>query len=100
MPQYLFEDVASGERVRLVYMMADAPSIGTEVTMGTTTYRRLPETDVQVDVGAVRWRYPYVSQSLPRNLKGCKTTRQGKPIITSRAHEANVAAEHGYERDY
>jgi hypothetical protein len=100
MPQYLFEHIESGECIRLAYTMAEAPSIGDEITVDADTYRRLPETDVQVDVGAVRWRYPYVSQSLPRNLKGCKTTRQGKPIITSRTHEANVAAEHGYERDY
>lgn len=100
MPEYLFEDVKTEERVRLVYTMADAPSCGEIIAMGDNKYRRLPETDFQVDVGAVRWNYPYVSQSLPRNLDGCKTNRQGKPIIESRTHEANVASKHGYERDY
>jgi len=100
MPEYLFTNETTGNKVRLCFCMADAPSIGSVIALDGETYRRLPETDVQVDVGAVRWKYPYVSQSLPRNLKGCKTTRQGKPIIRSRTHEANVAAEHGYERDY
>jgi hypothetical protein len=100
MPLYLFEDVTTEERVRLAYTMADVPSCGDTIAMGDTEYRRLPETDFQVDVGAIRWKYPYVSQSLPRNLDGCKTNRQGKPIIESRRHEANVAAKHGYERDY
>jgi hypothetical protein len=99
-PQYLFEDVATEEKVRLVYSMSDAPSIGSVIEMGDQKYRRLPETDMQVDVGACRWNYPYVSQSLPRNLDGCKTNSQGKPIITSRRHEANVASQHGYVRDY
>lgn len=100
MPEYLFEDVTTGERVRVVYRMGEVPSCGDTVDVGGATYRRLPETDLQVDVGRVRWNYPYVSQALPRHLAGCKTTRQGKPIIESRAHEANVASQHGYERDY
>tara|TARA_R110000824_G_scaffold84256_9_gene210275 strand:- start:492 stop:794 length:303 start_codon:yes stop_codon:yes gene_type:complete len=100
MPMYLFEDVASGELVRLSYSMADAPSIGTLVSSGPKNYLRLPETDIQIDVGAIRYKYPYVSQSLPRNLEGCKTMKSGKPIIESKSHEANVASRHGYERDY
>lgn len=100
MPEYLFEDVASGRKHRLVYPMRDVPSCGAQVTVDGVTYRRLPEVGVQVDTGGMRWNYPYVSQSLPRNLEGCKTNAQGKPIIESRAHEANVAAMHGYERDY
>ena len=100
MPLYLFEDVTTEERVRLPYAMVDAPSIGSVVSTEDRKFRRLPETDMQIDVGAIRWKYPYVSQSLPRNLEGCVTNRQGKPIIQSRSHEANVAAKHGYKRDY
>jgi hypothetical protein len=100
MPLYLFEDTLTKEHVRLAYTMAEVPSCGDIITVGDHDYRRLPETDLHVDVGLVRWKYPYVSQSLPRNLDGCKTNRQGKPIIESRSHEANVAAKHGYERDY
>ena len=100
MPTYSFTNTATGEDVRLVFSMADAPSIGDEIQKGTVTYRRLPEKDIQVDVGVIRNMYPYLSQSLPRNLEGCDTNKQGKPIIMSRRHEANIAARHGYERDY
>ena len=99
MPEYLFES-RTGEQRRHFFSMSDAPSIGTDVQIDGEHYTRLPETDVQVDVGAIRYKYPYVSQSLPKNLSGCETNKQGKPIIKSRAHEANVAAEHGYVRDY
>ena len=100
MPEYVFEDTDTGERVTMVYAMKDVPSIGSLVTKPDATYRRVADAGFQVDVGVIRNMYPYVSQSLPRNLEGCKTNKQGKPIIESRRHEANVAARHGYERDY
>ena len=47
--------------------------------------------------------YPYVSHSLPRNMKGCRHTPAGKPIIESKAHERNIMAGGGngdrYERE-
>ena len=100
LPEYVFEDTSTGERVTMVYAMKDVPSIGSIVTKPDATYRRVADNQFQVDTGVLRYKYPYVSQSLPRNLEGCKTNKQGKPIIESRRHEANVAARHGYERDY
>jgi len=44
------------------------------------------------------WK-PYVSERLPRNLAGVPCTPSGKPIITSRAQERNIMAQHGYERE-
>lgn len=43
--------------------------------------------------------YPYVSHRLPRHLEGCSCDKSGKPVITSRRHEMEVAARHGYTRD-
>jgi hypothetical protein len=42
-----------------------------------------------------RWdaKYPYVSSRLPRNLEGCRCTPEGKPIVESKSHEANILAE-------
>ena len=100
MPSYPFVDVASGEETELFYTMTSAPSIGDVVETHDGAFRRLPPRDLQVDVGVIRNMYPYLSQSLPRNLEGCDTNKQGKPIIMSRRHEANIAARHGYERDY
>lgn len=37
-------------------------------------------------------KYPYTSSVLPRFMKGCRHTRDGKPIIESKAHERNVMA--------
>lgn len=44
------------------------------------------------------WK-PYVSNRLPRNLKGCRCTPDGKPIIESRSQERNIMARDGYARE-
>jgi hypothetical protein len=44
-------------------------------------------------------KYPYASSRLPRGLEGCKTDRNGKPIITSKKHEREIMARHGYARE-
>ena len=100
MPMYPFVDTTTGQETELFFSMSGVPSIGEEHRNEDGKFRRLPSLDTQIDVGVIRNMYPYLSQSLPRNLEGCDTNKQGTPIITSRRHEANVAAMHGYERDY
>ena len=36
--------------------------------------------------------YPRVSFTLPRWMKGCEHTRDGKPIVRDKAHERNIMA--------
>jgi hypothetical protein len=98
MPSYSFIDESTGESCELVFAMKDAPSIGTTVEVDGKQFVRVVS-DYQVDPGTNRSQYPYVSSSLPRRLDGCKTDRQGKPIIESRRHERNVMAQHGYEKE-
>lgn len=43
--------------------------------------------------------YPYVSSRLPRNIPGVPCTRSGKPIILSKSHEREVAAQTQRRRD-
>lgn len=100
MPEYVFEDTKTGEQVTMVYPMRDVPKIGAVIVKPDGKFKRVAYAGFQVDVGVIRNMYPYLSQSLPRNLKGCDTNHQGKPIIMSKRHEANVMAQHGYERDY
>jgi hypothetical protein len=100
MPLYPFVDTTTGQETEMFFAMSVVPSIGEEHRNEYGIFRRLPPRDMQIDVGVIRNMYPYLSQSLPRNLAGCDTNKQGKPIIMSRRHEANVAARHGYERDY
>lgn len=98
MPSYSFIDESTGESCELVFAMKDAPSIGTTVEVDGKQFVRVAN-DYQVDPGTNRSQYPYVSNSLPRRLAGCKTDNKGKPIIESRRHERNVMAQHGYEKE-
>lgn len=98
MPSYAFIDESTGESCELWFAMKDAPSIGTTVEVDGKRLVRVAG-DFQVDPAANRSQYPYVSSSLPRNLAGCPTNSQGKPVIMSRRHERNVMAQHGYEKE-
>jgi hypothetical protein len=42
--------------------------------------------------GRMDRKYPYVSNQLPRGMKGCRHTKVGKPIIESKTHERNIMA--------
>ena len=97
MPLYPFINEA-GETAEFMFSMKDAPSIGTTVTVDGQEWIRVAS-DYQVDPGTNRYQYPYVSNALPRKLKGCPRNSQGKPIIMSRRHERNIAAMHGYAKD-
>lgn len=96
---YEFVDTASGERRDVIFGFSDAPRIGETITHEGATLRRVPSCTVSAGVDAVTHGYPYVSNSMPRNIDGCDTTPQGKPIIKSRRHEREVCARHGCERD-
>jgi len=88
----------SGNVVEINMPMRDAPSIGSIINHEGRALTRIAS-DMQVDPGTNRHQYPYVSHSLPRNLDGCKTTRKGKPIVTSKRHEREIMAQHGFEKD-
>lgn len=98
MPVYPFRDEATGRTVEVFFAMTDAPAIGSTVEHDGRRLTRLVSA-FQVDPATNRSQYPYVSNALPRRLPGCRTNRQGKPIIESRRHERNVMAQHGFEKD-
>jgi hypothetical protein len=113
MPVYVFEEVVreskpgtkrsrsaaipQRKRIERAYPMDKAPRIGETIVHDGKVWVRIAA-PLQVDDGSHR-TYPYVSRSLPRNLKGCGTNAQGMPIIRSRSHEADVAARHNLVRD-
>ena len=101
MPMYEFERLVDGKMVERFYEMRDVPDIGGVIVVEGRALRRIVSSGVQVsaEVATVVHGYPYVSHSLPRKLDGCECDPQGKPIVRSRAHERNIASEHGYERD-
>jgi hypothetical protein len=94
---YEFRD-ESGNVVEITMSMREAPPIGSIINLDGRQLTRIVS-DVQVDAGANRSQYPYVSNALPRNLEGCGTTRDGKPIVMSKRHERNIMAQHGFEKD-
>lgn len=97
MPAYEFQ-TDSGQVIEVVFSMSDAPAIGSvyEHPMFGPVTRIASRSEVSTNFTTST--YPYVSRALPRNLQGCKTDRQGHPIIESRRHERNVASMHGYQR--
>lgn len=95
--KYEFTDV-DGNIVEIEMPMRDAPSIGSIIERDGRRLTRIASA-MQVDPGTNRSQYPYVSNSLPRNLVGCKATKLGKPIVESKRHEREVMARHGYEKD-
>lgn len=96
---YDFVNDITGKTVELHYSMANVPSIGEVIEHEGEKLRRIACCQVDAGIDAKVHGYPYVSSSLPRNLKGCDTNRQGKPIVTSRRHEREVISRHGYSRD-
>jgi|TARA_R110002051_G_scaffold275276_1_gene336297 hypothetical protein len=96
---YEFMNEATGEPKELHYRMGEAPMIGEIVELQGTRYRRVASCNIDAGLAAKVHGYPYVSNSLPRNLAGCETNKQGKPIISSTTHERNVMSQHGYVKD-
>ncbi len=99
MPEYQFQDLDTGEEVLALFPMADAPPIGSLVSLAGRRLRRLVS-DCQINSDPVSGRYPIKSNTLPRWLPGCehvqKGKERGKPIIQNREHEARVMGEQGF----
>jgi hypothetical protein len=100
MPIYLFKDVETGETEDLFFNSDHAPSIGEEIRHGDKTLRRMPSFVLDTaGIARKTHKYPYVSRSLPRNIRGCEVNKKGQPIIKSQAHERNVASEHDMAKE-
>ena len=102
MPEYQFEDLATGEQVLALFSMADAPSIGTLLTLDGRRVRRL-FSDCQINSDPVSGRYPIKSNTLPRWMPGCEHIQtgkeRGKPIIQNKQHELRVMGENGFFKE-
>lgn len=96
---YEFINMRTGTPREFHYSMNKAPSIGAVIEYGGQEYRRVVSCNIDAGMEAKVHGYPYVSNSLPRNLSGCETNKQGKPIISSRLHEREVESRHGYTRE-
>ncbi len=94
---YEFLD-ADGNVVEIAMSMRDAPPIGSIIEHEGRQLTRIVS-DMQVDPGTNRSQYPYVSHALQRRLEGCKTTRDGKPVVMSKRHEREIMSRHGFEKD-
>ena len=95
MPNYLFVNQSDGTKVEAYFPVEDAPRIGDLVEIKDEVCRRIASFNLDVaGIARKTHQYPYVSKSLPRNLRGCETNQKGQPIIKSQAHERDVASEH------
>lgn len=89
-----------GEIVEASYPMRRAPKVGNVYTVTNTAGEKVKATRI-MSLPQVRgdpWK-PYISSRLPRNIEGVNCTPAGKPIIETKAQEANIAAKLGYERE-
>lgn len=84
--------------VEIAFSMKEVPPIGSIIDHEGRKVTRIMSV-LQIDPATNRSQYPYVSAALPRNLAGCKTTRDGKPIVMSKRHERNIMSQHGFEKD-
>lgn len=66
---------------------------------GAIAHRIYTVSAVTIDMKPCSSKYPYVSERLPRDAKGCRATGEGKPIIENRQHEDRVLKTLGYERE-
>ncbi len=89
-----------GNIIEASYSMADAPAVGSVVTVERPDGEHVEATRIMSTpaVQGDNWR-PYISSRLPRHLKGCRTTPSGKPIIETKQQEREVMARGGYERE-
>jgi hypothetical protein len=79
MPEYAFEDIATGEEVSIFQSMHDAVPIGDEVEMGGRRLRRLAQSGQSPIVSR---GVAHVSSSLPEWSPGAHSyTADGSPRI-------------------
>ena len=100
MPNYLFVNQSDGTKVEAYFPVEDAPRIGDLVEIKDEVCRRIASFNLDVaGIARKTHQYPYVSKTLPRNLRGCETNKTGQPIIRSQAHERDVASEHDMAKE-
>ena len=82
MPIYLFRDEDNNDVEH--FMSSDnAPKIGEVIMIDGVPCTRMASFIIDtVGIERKTHKYPYASRSLCRNAEGCKTTKDGKPIIT------------------
>ena len=97
---YVFQDEQSGETVDLDFHSGKAPKIGKIIKRDGRRLRRIVCCRLAVDqIDRVASKYPFRSESLPRGCCPESQDAKGRPIIKSQAHERNVLARTGYERE-
>jgi hypothetical protein len=100
MASYTFKSESTGQIVEKTFPMAEAPPIGSLIEIDGDMYRRLVDIpQLSADNENRTHGYPYVSKSLPRNMKGAETNKLGQPIVTSRWHEKELSSRHDLKRD-
>jgi len=92
-----------GEILERVFPMRRAPQLGLEILHNGKVFTRrisAPKNGTAYDSE----KYPKVSSSLPVGCAGAEHVtggrHDGKPIITSRRHEDELCARHGFTREY
>ena len=97
---YVFQDEQIGELVDLDFPSGKAPKIGKIIKRDGRRLRRIASCYLAVaQISRGVWGWPFRSESVRR---GCCPERQdakGRPIIKSQAHEREVLARTGYERE-
>ncbi len=97
---YTFRDERTGQTVDLDFPRGKAPKIGKVIQRNGRRLRRLfcgYLAVAQISRGV--WGWPFRSESLPRGCCPESQDDKGRPIIKSQAHEREVLARTGYERE-
>lgn len=97
---YVFRDESTGKTVDLDFPFGKAPKIGKIIRRNGRRLCRIFSCYLAVEqVARVTWGYPFRSESLPRGCCPESQDAKGRPIIKSQAHEREVLARTGYERE-
>ena len=97
---YVFQDVESGETLDLDFPLGKAPKIGKVIKRDGRRLRRIASCYLAVaQISRGVWGWPFRSESLPRGCCPESQDVKGRAIIKSQAHEREVLARTGYERE-
>lgn len=97
---YCFVDESTGETVDLKFPCGKAPRIGKVIRRNGRRLRRIFSGYLAVaQIAKSVWGWPFRSESLPRGCCPESQDAKGRPIIKSQAHEREVLARTGYERE-
>lgn len=107
MPFYVYEDIETKERHTIFFEKASlrdgraAHPIGEVIEHDDVpgrTLRRIADCHIDAGVARKTHGYPFESTSLPKGSCPDSQTKDGKPIIRSQRHEAEVLAQTGFAR--